>query len=88
MLVWGAVNRDPARYADSDRLDIECSDIDHHSFGMGAHYCLGAALARLEVEQSIRALAQRLPNLRLATDRLVYKPQLHLHGLATLPVAW
>ena len=88
MLVWGAVNRDPERYTDPDRLDLERPDIDHHSFGMGAHYCLGAALARLEVEQSILALLRRLPGLRLATDRLVYKPQLHLHGLATLPVAW
>jgi cytochrome P450 len=88
MLVWGAVNRDPERYRDPDRLDLERPDIDHHSFGMGAHYCLGAALARLELEQAIGVLVRRLPGLQLATDRLVYKPQLHLHGLATLPVAW
>lgn len=88
MLVWGAVNRDPERYADPDRLDLERSHIDHHSFGMGAHYCLGAALARLEIQQAVATLARRLPGLRLASDELVYKPQLHLHGLATLPVAW
>jgi cytochrome P450 len=88
MHVWGAVNRDPERYAYPDRLDLERKAIDHHSFGMGAHYCLGASLARLEIQEAIQALARRLPGLRLATDALVYKPQLHLHGLATLPVAW
>lgn len=84
----GAVNRDPARWEDPDRLDIERRDIGHNSFGMGAHFCLGASLARLEIQQAILALAERLPTLRLEVDEPAYKPQLHLHGLASLPVSW
>jgi cytochrome P450 len=87
-LVWGAINRDPARYPEPDRLDLSRPDIDHYSFGMGSHYCLGASLARLETQHAIGTLVRRLPGLHLATEVLDFKPQLHLHGLATLPVAW
>lgn len=86
--VWAAINRDPARFPDPDRLDLSRKDVDHHSFGMGANFCLGARLARLEIEIAMGALARRLPALRLETDAPVYKPQLHLHGLASLPVSW
>jgi len=85
---WGAINRDPDHYADPDRLDLRRSGIDHYSFGMGAHYCLGASLARLELQHAIGTLTRRLPGLRLATDEPVYKTQLHLHGLVSLPVSW
>ena len=84
---WGATNRDPARYEDPDRLDITRDDIDHHSFGMGAHFCLGSNLARLELRHAFSALATQLPGLRLAGEP-AYKGQLHVHGLASLPVAW
>ena len=87
-LVWGAINRDPDRYPEPDRLDLSRPEIDHQSFGMGSHFCLGASLARLEIQHAIGTLARRLPGLRLATDEPEYKPNLHLHGLATLPVSW
>ncbi len=86
--IWGAINRDPERYPDPDRLDLTRGGIDHYSFGMGAHYCLGASLARLEIQHAIGTLTRRLPGLRLATDEPEYKPQLHLHGLVSLPVEW
>lgn len=86
--IWGAINRDPERYADPDRLDLTRAGIDHYSFGMGSHYCLGATLARLEIQHAIGTLARRLPGLRLTTDEPEYKTQLHLHGLVSLPVAW
>ena len=85
---WGAINRDPARYPDPDRLDLTRGEVDHYSFGMGAHYCLGARLARLEIQHAIGSLARRLPGLRLENDEPEYKTQLHLHGLASLPVSW
>lgn len=87
-LVWAAINRDPDHFPDPDRLDLSRSEIDHYSFGMGAHYCLGTRLARLEIQHSIGTLVRRLPGLRLETDTPEYKPQLHLHGLSRLPVAW
>jgi cytochrome P450 len=86
--IWGAINRDPERYANPDRLDLTREGIDHYSFGMGAHYCLGASLARLEIQHAIGTLVRRLPGLRLTTEEPEYKTQLHLHGLVSLPVAW
>lgn len=86
--IWAAINRDPARFPDPDRLDLRRPDPDHYSFGMGANYCLGAQLARLEIQLSLGTLARRLPGLRLEVERPEYKPQLHLHGLASLPVSW
>ncbi|MBJ22762.1 MAG: cytochrome P450 [bacterium] len=86
--IWAAINRDPERYEDPDRLDLSRENIDHYSFGMGAHYCLGARLARLEIQHAIGTLVRRLPGLRLETDCPEYRPQLHLHGLARLPVSW
>ena len=87
-LLRGAANRDPARFLDPDRLDLERREIEHHSFGLGAHFCLGASLARLEIQEGILALAERLPGLRVEIEEPVYKPQLHLHGLEALPVSW
>ncbi|HPG26445.1 MAG TPA: cytochrome P450, partial [Myxococcota bacterium] len=86
--IWGAINRDPEHFADPDRLDLGRTNLDHYSFGMGANYCLGANLARLEIQHSIETLFRRIPGLRLGEGEIVYKPQLHLHGLARLPVAW
>jgi len=87
-LLRGAANRDPARYVEPDRLDFEREDIEHHSFGLGAHFCLGASLARLEIQEGVLALAERLPGLRVEVEEPVYKPQLHVHGLECLPVSW
>jgi hypothetical protein len=88
IILRGAANRDPARFPEPDRLDIERDDIDHHSFGLGAHFCLGASLARLEIQEAIGALVRRLPGMKVDLDRVVYRPSLHLHGLESLPVRW
>ena len=60
-----AANRDPAHFADPDRFVPGRRSSPHLAFGRGPHYCLGAALARLEVGAALRALAQQLPNLQL-----------------------
>ena len=86
--IWGAINRDPEAYPDPDRLDLRREGPAHYSFGMGAHFCLGASLARLEIQHAVGALARRIPGLRLATHEPEYKTQLHLHGLVSLPVEW
>ena len=68
-----AANRDPAAYPEPDRFDITRADAHHHSFGGGAHFCLGAPLARLEAQLAIAALVQRFPNLHLADEPLEWK---------------
>jgi cytochrome P450 len=85
----GAANRDPAVFADPDRLDITREGVRPLSFGGGVHYCLGAQLARIEAEIAIRTLLRRLPNLTLDHPEA---PEWHqtfvLRGLSTLPASW
>ncbi len=82
----GAANRDPAAYADPDRLDIGRENNRHMAFGGGIHYCLGAPLARMEGEIAFTSLARRLPTLSLATDEVTYRDNYTLRGLTSLPV--
>jgi hypothetical protein len=56
--VLGAANRDPARYANPDRLDLTRSGAPHLAFGNGPHFCVGAGLARLEAQETFTRLAQ------------------------------
>ncbi len=88
LILRGAANRDPERFPDPDRLDIEREDIEHHSFGLGAHFCLGASLARLEIQEAIGALTQRIPGMQVDLEKVEYRPSLHLQGLDALPVTW
>jgi cytochrome P450 len=80
----GAANRDPDRYSDPDRLDLGRRDIRSMSFGGGAHFCLGAALARIEVAEALPALHAAF-EVEPAGDAEP-RPGLALRGLARLPV--
>jgi hypothetical protein len=87
--VMGAGNRDPERFADPDRLDLGRADNRHLAFGWAAHFCFGAALARMEGQIAFETLLRRLPNLELAPDAsLVWRHNLGLRGLTALPVCF
>jgi cytochrome P450 len=83
----GACNRDPSRFPDPDRLDLGRADGPPLSFGSGIHYCLGAALARVEGQVVFDRLVERFPGMELATDVVDYRSSLTLRGLVELPVA-
>lgn len=84
----GAANRDPARFAEPQQLDLTRDPNPHLAFGNGIHYCVGAPLARLEGQIAIGTLLQRFPKLALATDAPQYRDNFVLRGLQTLPVTF
>jgi cytochrome P450 len=87
--VMGAANRDAERFSEPDRLDIGRQDNRHLAFGWAAHFCFGAALARLEGQIAFETLLRRFPNLALdTTTPLVWRHNLGLRGLTALPVVF
>lgn len=89
IMLLGAANRDPAQYAEPDRLDVARANVRPMSFGGGIHHCLGAQLARLEGELVFTALIERLPNLELPDkDRPDWRRNFTLRGLNKLPAVW
>jgi cytochrome P450 len=87
LTILAAANRDPARFADPDRLDIGRDDGPHLTFSYGIHYCLGAALARLEGQVVINSLVQRFGDLAIVTDPVTYRDHFVLRGLKELEVS-
>ena len=85
-VLFGAANRDPARFPDPDRFDIERADNEHLAFSMGIHYCLGASLARLEAQIAIIAIVARYPNIELAGGEPEWRSMGRFRGLKSLAV--
>src|SRR6202158_2151063 len=83
----GAGTRDPARFANPDQLDVTRTNIQPLTFGGGVHFCLGAALARAEIEITFRTLLQRFDHIELAGDAPRFQDRLVLRGLSALTVA-
>ena len=84
--VLAAANHDPTVHADPHRFDIRRPDTQHHSFGGGIHFCLGAPLARLEGRIAITTLLRRFPNLALSAEPLEYRRIPGFRGLQRLTV--
>ncbi|MEJ8653988.1 cytochrome P450 [Streptomyces sp. MS1.AVA.3] len=88
LVAVGAANRDALRFDSPGTLDIARGGNNQHlGFGHGVHHCLGAPLARLELQEALIALITRFPELRLAGD-VVWKSQMLVRGPRVMPVGW
>ncbi len=83
-----SANHDEAQFVDPERLDLRRTPNPHLAFGQGAHYCLGAPLARLEAQIAFETLLRRLPELQLAISpaQVRWRRGLFLRGPTALPV--
>ena len=82
-MLFGAAQRDPRRFDNPDHFDIGRGDMAHIGFGGGIHFCVGAPLARQEIEISIAGLVARFPSLQLAAEP-TYEPNFVIRGLTAL----
>jgi cytochrome P450 len=86
VLLLGAANHDPEVFNHPERLDIARQEASNIAFGRGIHHCLGAPLARLEGRIAFEALLERFIDIRLGTDQPLFKDNIVLRGLKTLPL--
>ncbi|MEU8635938.1 cytochrome P450 [Amycolatopsis sp. NPDC048633] len=87
LVAVGAANRDRLQFDDAEGLRFDRDDNHHLGFGHGVHHCLGAPLARLELQEALRALVTELPGLHLAGD-IVWKTQMLVRGPRSMPIGW
>jgi cytochrome P450 len=88
--VLAAANRDERVHAEPDRLDVTRTGVSHLAFGVGPHICVGAPLARVELQVALTSLLRRLPHLALAVpeSELEWKLGNFIRGVRALPVTW
>jgi cytochrome P450 family 142 subfamily A polypeptide 1 len=89
LLLYPSANRDDRQFLEPDVFDSTRRPNDHVAFGFGAHFCLGASLARLELRVMFEELLRRLPDMELATsDPLPLRPSNFIVGIEHMPVAF
>jgi cytochrome P450 len=87
VVLLASANRDPAHFPNPEIFDIQRTNNNFISFGFGAHFCLGQALARLESTGILTALLDRLPSLRLDGEAR-WSDHQFFRSLEMLPVTW
>ncbi|MET8544520.1 cytochrome P450 [Kitasatospora sp. NPDC004799] len=90
MVLLSSANRDEREFVDPDAFDIHRTERGNLAFGWGPHLCLGAALARLELQIVISGVLRRFPSLRLAVDldSIPFRHKVNIYGVHELPVVW
>jgi cytochrome P450 len=90
LTLTSVANRDPAVFPDPNRLDVLREQKAHVAFGAGTHHCLGAQLARMELQEGLRGLLTRLPGLRMAVplSEIEFREGHLLASMRELPVTW
>lgn len=86
LLIAASANRDPERWDDPDRFDVRRNTAGHITFGYGAHFCLGAALARLEGRVVLDEMLKRWPEWEVDLDGAHLAPTSTVRGYETLPI--
>lgn len=87
-LLVGSANRDAEKFPDPERLDINRPITRTLGFGHGIHFCIGAALARMESQVAFETILKRLPDIHIVGDAPLFRPNYFLRGLLALPVAF
>jgi cytochrome P450 len=84
ILLLGSANRDPEQFPHPDSFNLSRSPNRHVAFGLGIHYCLGAPLARLEMEIAFRALLKQIPRPRLVNETIRWRPLMGVRSMVEL----
>ena len=88
ILMYPSANRDPAAFEDPDRFDVQRDPNPHLAFGFGPHFCMGASLARLELQVMFGELLRRLPDLHVAGEAMPRRSSNFISGPEAMPVAF
>jgi cytochrome P450 len=87
VLAFGSANRDPRKFPDADSYDIDRRPLGHLGFGSGKHFCLGAQMARLVTEVSMRRFLERVPDYHLVADKVAWNSSSNFRSPTALPFA-